>query len=108
MQTQLKGGNKGTLRLREPGSKLGEDPAMIRRGEGAQRKRCRDPREKTLESPLDCKEIQPVHSEGDQPWDFFGVGTMDPELWSSPAPTMAMSSPLSFHTVSDLTPESVG
>ena len=28
--------------------------------------------EKTLESPLDCKEIQPVHSEGDQPWDFFG------------------------------------
>ena len=28
--------------------------------------------EKTLESPLDCKEIQPVHSEGDKPWDFFG------------------------------------
>ena len=28
--------------------------------------------EKTLESPLDSKEIQPVHSEGDQPWDFFG------------------------------------
>ena len=28
--------------------------------------------EKTLESPLDCKEIQPVHFEGDQPWDFFG------------------------------------
>ena len=28
--------------------------------------------EKTLETPLDCKEIQPVHSEGDQPWDFFG------------------------------------
>ena len=28
--------------------------------------------EKTLESPLDCKDIQPVHSEGDQPWDFFG------------------------------------
>ena len=28
--------------------------------------------EKTLESPSDCKEIQPVHSEGDQPWDFFG------------------------------------
>ena len=27
---------------------------------------------KTLESPLDCKQIQPVHSEGDQPWDFFG------------------------------------
>ena len=28
--------------------------------------------EKTLESPLDCKEIQPIHSEGDQPWDFLG------------------------------------
>ena len=28
--------------------------------------------EKTLESPLDCKEIQPVHSEEDQPWEFFG------------------------------------
>jgi len=28
--------------------------------------------EKPLEIPLDCKEIQPVHSEGDQPWDFFG------------------------------------
>ena len=28
--------------------------------------------EKTFEGPLDCKEIQPVHSEGDQPWDFFG------------------------------------
>ena len=26
---------------------------------------------KTLESPLDCKEIQPVHSEGDQPWAFL-------------------------------------
>ena len=25
--------------------------------------------EKTLESPLDCKEVQPVHSEGDQPWE---------------------------------------
>ena len=28
--------------------------------------------EKTFESPLDCKEIQLVHSEGDQPWVFFG------------------------------------
>ena len=27
--------------------------------------------EKTPESPLDCKEIQPIHSEGDQPWDFL-------------------------------------
>ena len=28
--------------------------------------------EKILESSLNCKEIQSVHSEGDQPWDFFG------------------------------------
>ena len=28
--------------------------------------------EKTPESPLDCKEIHPVHSKGDQPWAFFG------------------------------------
>ena len=35
--------------------------------------------EKTLESPLDCKEIQPVHSEGDQPWDFFGRNDADAE-----------------------------
>ena len=28
--------------------------------------------EKTLESPLDCKDIQPVHSEGDQSWVFIG------------------------------------
>ena len=28
--------------------------------------------EKTLERPLDCKEIQPVHSKGDQSWVFFG------------------------------------
>ena len=28
--------------------------------------------EKTLESPLDCKEIQSVHSKGDPTWDFFG------------------------------------
>ena len=33
--------------------------------------------EKTLESPLDCKEIQPVHSEGDQSWVF--IGRTDPE-----------------------------
>ena len=41
--------------------------------------------EKTLESPLDCKEIQPVHSEGDQPWDFFGRNDAEaetPVLWS--------------------------
>ena len=32
--------------------------------------------EKTLESPLDCKEIQPVHSEGDQPWECSLEGMM--------------------------------
>ena len=40
--------------------------------------------EKTLESPLDCKEIEPVHSEGDQPWDFFGrndAKAETPVLW---------------------------
>ena len=47
--------------------------------------------EKTLESPLDCKEIQPVHSEGDQPWEgmmlklklqYFGhlMGKLDLEM----------------------------
>ena len=39
---------------------------------------------KTLESPLDCKEIQPVHSKGDQPWDFFGGNDAEaetPVLW---------------------------
>ena len=34
----------------------------------------------TLESPLDCKEIQPVHSEGDQPWDFFGRTDAEAEI----------------------------
>ena len=40
--------------------------------------------EKTLESALDFKEIQPVHSEGDQPWDFFGrndAKAETPVLW---------------------------
>ena len=40
--------------------------------------------EKTLESPLDCKEIQPVHSKGDQSWVFFGSSDAKaetPVLW---------------------------
>ena len=40
--------------------------------------------EKILESPLDCKEIQPVHSKGNQPWDFFGrndAKAETPVLW---------------------------
>ena len=44
--------------------------------------------EKTLESPLDCKEIQPAHSKGDQSWVFIGrtdVEAETPILWSSDA-----------------------
>ena len=44
--------------------------------------------EKTLESSLYCKEIQPVHSEGDQPWDIFGrtdTKAETPVLWPSHA-----------------------
>ena len=40
--------------------------------------------EKTLESPLDCKEIQPVYSKGDQPWVFIGrtdIEAETPILW---------------------------
>ena len=40
--------------------------------------------EKTLESPLDCKEIQPVPSKGDQSWVFFGKSDAEaetPVLW---------------------------
>ena len=40
--------------------------------------------EKTLESPLDCKEIQPIHSKGDQPWVFIGrtdAKAETPVLW---------------------------
>ena len=40
--------------------------------------------EKTLEGPLNFKEIQPVHSEGDEPWDFFGRNDAKaeaPVLW---------------------------
>ena len=40
--------------------------------------------EKTVENPLDCKEIQPVHSKGDQSWVFFGKTDAEAEtpiLW---------------------------
>ena len=43
--------------------------------------------EKTLESPLDCKEIQPVHSKGDQSWVLFGrtdAKAETPILWPPP------------------------
>ena len=42
--------------------------------------------EKTLESPLDCKEIQPVHPKGDQSWVFIGrtdAEAKTPVLWPS-------------------------
>ena len=44
--------------------------------------------EKTLESPLDCKEIQPVHPKGDQSWVFTGRTDIETEtaiLWSPDA-----------------------
>ena len=40
--------------------------------------------EKTLESPLDCKEVQPVHPKGDQSWVFIGKTDAEAEtpiLW---------------------------
>ena len=46
--------------------------------------------EKTLESPLDCKEIQPVHPKGDQSWVFIGrtdVEAETPILWPPDART---------------------
>ena len=36
--------------------------------------------EKTLESPLDCKEIQPVHSKGDESWVLFGRTDAEAEM----------------------------
>ena len=53
--------------------------------------------EKTLESPLDCKEIQPVHSEGDQPWDFFGRNNAKaetPVLWPPHAKSCSLEKTL--------------
>ena len=44
--------------------------------------------EKTLESPLDCKDIQPVHPKGNQSWVFFGrndAKAETPVLWPSHA-----------------------
>ena len=57
--------------------------------------------EKTLESSLDCKEIQPVHSEGDQPRDFFGgnAEAETPVLW----PPHAKMGKIKDRNVIDLT-----
>ena len=49
--------------------------------------------EKTLESPLDCKEIQPVHSKGDQSWVFFGrndAKAETPILWPPHVKTLML------------------
>ena len=49
--------------------------------------------EKTLESSLDCKEIQPVHSKGDQSWVFFGrndAKAETPILWPPDAKNRLM------------------
>ena len=55
--------------------------------------------EKTLESPLDCKEIQPVHPKGDQSWVFIGrtdVEAGTPILWP---PVLQMNVLLTLSTV---------
>ena len=52
--------------------------------------------EKTLESPLDCKEIQPVHPKGDQSWVFIGrtnVETDTPILWPPDAKNWHLKRP---------------
>ena len=49
--------------------------------------------EKTLESPLDCKEIQPVHPKGDQSWVFIGRTDVEgetPILWPPDAKTLML------------------
>ena len=53
--------------------------------------------EKTLESPLDCKEIQPVPSKGDQPWVFFGRNDSKAEtpiLWPPHAKSFSLEKTL--------------
>ena len=49
--------------------------------------------EKTLESPLDCKEIQPVHPRGDQSWVFIGRTDVEAEtsiFWPPDAKTLML------------------
>ena len=60
--------------------------------------------EKTLESPLDCKEIQPVHSEGDQSWVFIGRTDAEAEtpiLWPPDAKSrLIWKDPFAFERLS--------
>ena len=60
--------------------------------------------EKTLESPLDCKEIQPVHPKGDQSWVFFGrtdVQAETPILWLPNAKTDSFEKTLMLGKIED-------
>ena len=53
--------------------------------------------EKTLESPLDCKEIQPVHPKGDQSWVFIGRTDAEaetPVLWPPDAKNYSLEKTL--------------
>ena len=53
--------------------------------------------EKTVESPLDCKEIQPVHPKGDQSWVFIGrtdVEAETPIIWPPDARALSLEKTL--------------
>ena len=53
--------------------------------------------EKTLESPLNCKEIHPVHPNGDEPWVFLGrtdAEAEDPVLWPPDANNFSLEKTL--------------
>ena len=59
---------------------------------------------KTLKSPLDCKEIQPVHSKGDQPRDFFGrndAKAETPVLWPPHAKVDSLEKTLMIGGIGD-------
>ena len=61
-------------------------------------------REKTLESPLDCKEIQPVHSKRDQPWVFIGGPDAEaepPVLWPPRAKSWLIGKTLMLRGIGD-------
>ena len=60
--------------------------------------------EKTLESPLDCKEIQPVHPKGDQSWVFIvrsDVEAETPILWPPDAKTDSFEKTLMLGMIED-------
>ena len=60
--------------------------------------------EKTLESPLDCKEIQPVHSKGDQSWVFIGRTDAEAEtpiLWPPGAKNCSLEKNLMLRKIKE-------